>query len=147
MMFKLPSFLTGSVWKLAFGGATIVGLVLSALLLASYFENRSLTSQRDTLAAQINDPETGYIAQLAQSRTNVAQLQTALDRQNVAYLKLQDDSRAALDAANTKLAAAQAHSRKMERQLGQFLSTKPQGATLEERIWDIDRRAMKELVP
>lgn len=143
---KLPSFLAGSAWKLAFGGSAIVGLVLSALLLASYFENRSLSSQRDQLAQQINDPKTGYIAQLVQARTNVAQLQTTIETQNKAYDKLEKDSAAALAASKARLAAAQAQTRQVERQLGHFLATKPQGATLEDRIRDIDDRAMKELV-
>jgi hypothetical protein len=144
---KLPSFLTGSAWKLAFGGSAIVGLVLSALLLASCFENRSLSSQRDALAQQINDPKTGYIAQLAQARTNVSQLQTAVETQNKNYTTLKKNSEARLAASQAALTAARSHSRKVERQLGHFLSTKPQGATLEARIRDIDDRAMKELVP
>jgi hypothetical protein len=144
---KLPSFLTGSLWKLAFGGATIMTLILSALLMASYFENRSLSSQRDELAQQINDPKTGYIAQLAQSRTNVAQLQLALTNQNEAYQKLKNDSDVALKASAIKLQAAKTETKIAERKLGQFLSTKPQGSSLEQRIQDIDQRALRELVP
>lgn len=137
---------TGQLWKWATGGAAVVALILCGLLMTSYFENQSLTKQRNALAQQINDPKTGYIAQLSQARTNVAQLRQTIAVQNREIDRLSAESRARLAEAERRLAAAQAATRRMERQLAQFLATGPQGATLEERIRDIDERAMKEFV-
>lgn len=137
---------TGQLWKVATGGAALVALVLSALLLSSYFENRNLVTQRNTLTASINDPKTGYIAQLAQARTNVETLKVEVASQNAAYTKLSADSQARLAASEKQLAAAQAQTRAMEKKVDGFLATEPQGATLEDRIQDIDNRALQELL-
>lgn len=141
------SLLTGQIWKIATGGAAVVALLLSALLLSSYFQNRDLSRQRAALAASINNPQTGYIAQLAQARTNVETLKVEVQRQNVAYDKLSAESQAALAAAQARMAKAQVETRAMERKLAGFLATAPQGATLEDRVRDIDERAMKEFLP
>lgn len=140
-------FLSGQLWKIATGGAAVVALILSALLMWSYFENRDITKQRDVLSAQINDPTNGYIAQLAQSRTNVETLKVEVERQNAAYDKLSAESTARLANARAALAKAQAETRALERKVAGFLATKPQGATLEDRVRDIDDRAMKEFLP
>lgn len=143
---KLPSFLTGQCWKYATGAAAVVALILSSLLLASYFQNRGLETEKEKLAQLINDPKTGYIAQLAQARTNVAQLQRAVETQNAAIERLSAEGKARLAESERRLAAAQAQTKQMEKKLAGFLATKPQGDTLEDRIQDIDARAMKEFV-
>jgi DNA anti-recombination protein RmuC len=140
-------FLSGHIWKIATGGAAALALLLCALLMSSYFENRDLSKQRNTLAAQINDPQTGYIAQLAQARTNVETLKVEVDKQNKALDKMSAESNARLAAARTALAKAQAETKALEKRLAGFLATKPQGATLEARVRDIDARAMKEFLP
>lgn len=144
---QLPSFLTGQLWKIATGGAVVVAILLSGLLVASSFENKDLMKQRNTLAAQINDPKTGFIAQLSQLRTNQAVLTQAIETQNVAYDKLSKESAARLAATRAALLVAQRETNTAERKLAGFLATKPQGVTLEARVRDIDERALKEFLP
>jgi len=130
---QLPSFLTGQLWKIATGGAAAVALLLSSLLISTYFTNRDLTRQRDALARQ-----------LAQSHTNVAQLRTSLEAQTQALDRLSKESKRSKESAQRALDIALAEKHTMEKKLAGFLSTKPQGATLEARIRDIDERAMVE---
>jgi len=143
----LPSFLTGRLWKVATAGAAVIAAVLMVMLGVSYMQNRDLTAQRQALSSAINDPVTGYVAQLAQARTNVKTLEVRVAQQNEAIDKLSAESAARLATSRRELAAAQAQTRTMERKLAGFLATKPQGATLEARVRDIDDRAMKEFLP
>lgn len=138
---------TGQLWKGATAGATVIAVVLIGLLISSYFVNRDISRQRDALSAQINDPTTGYVAQLAQARTNVETLKVEVQRQNAAIDQLSQDSQRRLAEAERRLAAAQAYATRVERQLAGFLATGPSGATLEDRVRDIDERAMKEFLP
>jgi len=142
----LPSVITSNLWKVATGGAALIGIVLSALLLASYFENRSLMVQTTKLQTSINDPMTGYVARLAQATTNVATLKHEIEVQNKAYDQLSAESKALLAAKQVELAKAQEQTRLMTVRLNGFLATKPQGATLEDRVRDIDNRGMEEMV-
>lgn len=141
---SLP-FVLPSPWKLATILTGVVSLVLTSLLLASYFENRNLTRQSAQMSETINNPKTGYIARLAQANTNVAQLRTSVEVQNRAYRELQSVSAARLAATERRLALAQAETRRMERNLAEFLATAPQGTTFEERVRDIDERILEEL--
>lgn len=141
------SFLSGNLWKIATGGAAILAVILSSFLLSKTLENRDLTSQRNKLSQQINDPKTGYVAQLAQARTNEEQLKTAVARQNVAYAELSRTSAARIADSERRLAIAQSATRTLERKLNGFLATGPKGTTLEDRVRDIDDRALKEFLP
>lgn len=133
-------------WKLATIGAGIVSVILISLLLASYFENRNLIHQRDALTAQINDPVTGYVAQLSQARTNVAQLERSIVTIRTTLQAQAAEANAKLHNTEMQLAAAQATNREMEVRLRRFLGTAPQGNNLEERIRDVDRRATEEFL-
>ena len=133
-------------WKLATIGAGILSLVLVSLLMASGFENRDLTRQRTELANRINDPKTGFVVRLAQAQTNVETLKVALETQRASFKKESDKQNLALRASEQRLATAQRETRAMEVKLQRFLATKPQGDTLEDRVRDIDERAMTELV-
>lgn len=140
------NFLTGHLWKIGTIGAGIVTLVISALLMNSYFENRQLIQQKTELVKQITDPNTGFIAQLAQSRTNVETLKVQLRTQRESFQSKEAEGNARLKATEAKLTAAQVKTQAMERRLNSFLATKPQGATLQDRIRDIDARGMSEMV-
>jgi glycosyltransferase A (GT-A) superfamily protein (DUF2064 family) len=84
------------------------------------------------------------VAQLAQSRTNEEQLKAAVSRQNIAYAELSRTSAARIAEAEHRLTQAQSQRAAMERKLAGFLATGPKGTTLEERVRDIDERALKE---
>ncbi len=139
-------FITAPLWKILTGGAAVLAVVLAGLLFSSYLTNRDLSAQRTVLSQRINDPKTGYIAQLAQSRTNVEQLKASIAQQNIAYDKLSKDSADRLAATKLALAQAQRETAVMQRKLDGFLSTKPQGVTLEDRVRDIDHRALQEFI-
>lgn len=143
----LPSFLAGRLWKIATGAAGVICLTLAALLMSSYFENRSIARQNAELARRINDPKTGYIAQLAQSHTNEATLKVQVAEQNLTITKLSAESTARLKAAEARVAAANAARLIAERKVAAFLATAPQGATLGDRFRDIDARILKDLTP
>lgn len=142
----LPSFLTGPIWKIATIGAGVVSLVLVALLMSSYFERQDLLKQRAALELRINDPKTGYVAQLAQATTNVATLKVAVERQTKQLKDFEAASNAQLKATEAQLKVAQEQTRVSQLKLNRFLATKPQGATLEDRVRDIDARALAELI-
>lgn len=142
----MTSFFTANLWKLATGAAAIVGLVLVSLLMASYFENRDLNTAKAELSRRIDDPKTGYVVQLAQARTNEETLKLVVKRQNAAYETLSAASKAQLAQTERKLELAQAETRRAEVRLENFMRTKPQGDTLEDRIRDIDARALEELI-
>lgn len=134
-------------WKIATGGAAVLSAILSVLLGIVYMQNRDLTHQRSELSKSIYDPVDGYVTRLAQANTNVETLKAVISEQNVAYENLSRASEAKLRAAEAQLAKIQSENKAIEKKLQGFLTTKPQGATLEERIQDIDRRAMLELLP
>lgn len=143
---KLTSFATGQVaWKLGTIGAGIVALVLSALLLSSYFETRSLTHQRDALAVEINDPQTGFIAKLAQAHTNTAQLQAGFEHQIVVMRAAAADNARVLASTRAALAAATATARANQNRVDTLMAAPPQGNTLQARITDVDNRIMQDL--
>lgn len=141
----LPSFLTGSLWKAGAIGAVLVSLVIGFFLISTTMENRQIGKERDKLALSINDPKTGYIARLTQARANVAELENAIVVQNTTFKKQSEEARLSMEKLKKELAAAQRRSLEAERRLAVFMSTKPQGATLEDRVNDIDRRILKDL--
>ena len=139
-------FITAPLWKIGTVGAGIVCAVLMFFLATSASENRALTAQRTLLSEQINDPKTGYVVRLAQAATNVETLKVALVTQRRSFEQQADVRNAALRQSEERLRVAQALTRGMEVKLTRFLATKPQGTTLEDRVRDIDARAMSELV-
>lgn len=141
------NFLSAPLWKIATIGTGILTAILAGLLIKSYFENRELTQQRSALYAEINDPKTGYVVRLAQETTNVETLKVALDTQRRSFEVKAAERASVLANTQRQLADAQARTRTMQLKLDRFLSTKPQGATLEDRIRDIDRRALSEFLP
>lgn len=142
----IPSIALGGVWKIATIGAGVITLLLGSLLTASYFENRDLMKQRGELIAQITDPKTGYVAQLSQARTNVATLTQNLDDQRHSFELKAEERERVLATTQAELEAAQKKTADMDKRLSGFLATKPKGATLEDRIRDIDSRGMSEMV-
>lgn len=136
----------GSLWKIMTGLAGVTTLVMGGFLIHSYFDNRSLTNQRNALSKEINDPKTGYVAQLFQARTNVSTLRVAIDEQNKAYHTLSEASKKALADSERRLAEAQKRTKLAEQRVSRFMATGPKGDSLEDRIRDIDDRAMKEFV-
>lgn len=141
-MFGIASSL---LWKIGAGSATVLALVLGFFLITTTMESHRIAGERDKLTASINDPNTGYIARLTQERTNVITLKSAIETQNSAYQKQSDSDKAKLAALTKQLAAAQARTADAEKRLKVFMATKPQGATLTDRVTDVDNRILKDL--
>lgn len=139
-------FVTAPLWKIGTIGAGVICAVLMFFLATSASENRELTKQRTALSDRINDPKTGYVVRLSQAATNVETLKVALETQRKSFQLKESERNLALAASERRLAIAQAETRGMEVKLSRFLATKPQGSTLEDRVRDIDARAMTELV-
>lgn len=142
----MPNILTGTIWKIGVGLAAVLCIALTVMLASSYIENRYLTDQREILSKQINDPRTGFVVRLAQANTNVETLKVALDTQRKSFETKAAERERVLVNTTAQLTVAQRASRAMQLKLDRFLATKPQGATLEDRVRDIDQRAMTELV-
>jgi len=90
-----------------------VAIVLALLLAWQALAHRStradlreMTSERDALVARIEDPDTGYIAQLATCRTNVTSLRNSLETQNTAVRDLEARTAAAEQRASAARAEA-----------------------------------------
>ena len=137
--------LAAPAWKLATVAVGIACAILIALLTYAGIENRGLAAARTELASRINDPKTGYVVRLAQAQTNVETLKVALETQRASFQTESARQNVALRASEERLAVAQAQTRTMETKLARFLATAPQGATLEERVRDIDQRILSEL--
>jgi hypothetical protein len=143
--FSLPSLGSGLLFKIGLGVAAVASLVMAYFLFTMSIENENLVKERDRLSLSITDPNTGYIARLTQSRTNVVYLEQAIKTQNEAFKRQSDASKAELERLKKELAAAQARTRAQEKRLAAFMATKPQGVTLEERVTDIDNRILEDL--
>jgi len=141
----IDKLLAVPLWKITTIVAGIACAVLIYLLAVSGIENRGLAAARTELASRINDPKTGYVVRLAQAQTNVETLKVALDTQRTSFQTESARQNEALRASEQRLAAAQAQTRTMETKLARFLATAPQGATLDERVRDIDQRILSEL--
>lgn len=128
--------------------AGLVGVVLGFMLWLSYHDNRGLMKQKMELVARIEDPKTGYVARLAQSNANVVTLREAITFTNE-QMKVRDSEAkvrsAELVRLRAQLAVAQSETRQMQSRLRLFLANKPQGATLDARVRDIDARILSEL--
>ncbi len=142
------SNLLSAPWKLATAAAAVIAIVVGVMLFMSYNDNQNLEGQKQELVRRIEDPKTGYVARLTQANANVVTLRAAIETTN-RQLELRKDesakSNAELNRLRRELLVAQAETRQMETRLRQFLATKPQGATLEARVRDIDARILKEL--
>lgn len=133
-------------WKIGAVGAGVLNLVIGFFLISAHIENQSIAKQRDQLQASINDPVTGYVARLTTAQNNVATLTRTVQLQNQAIRSNAEIARARLEETRAKLLATQRESQRLQRQVDIFLSQKIEGETLEERIRDVDQRAMKEFV-
>lgn len=133
-------FTGGFAWKIgAFVGLAGV-VVLTGFLIAEKADNSRLGKRVTALTFEINDPATGYAARLAQSHTNTAQLQTALETQNAAVAAQSAADQKALVAARRRLAEARGEIERLRNAAAVTLSYVPQGATACERTQDVINR-------
>lgn len=142
---SLLDTVTGWKWKAAGIGAVVILAVASFFLFQAQMQNRSLTKLNTQLDARINNPATGYVAQLAQANTNVATLKTAVERQNVTIRTNAATADRKLAALNVALAGAERRNVGLRADAARILATPPKGNTLEQRVLDIDKRVLETL--
>lgn len=93
-MFKaLLAPFTGKLWKIATGASLLVSAGLGVALLMEKSVAGHLRSEVARLNAAIDDPITGYLAQIWQHQQNEAALTGAINRQNDSLAKLEADAK------------------------------------------------------
>jgi hypothetical protein len=106
----------GILWKAGAVAGGVAAVVLGIALTVSNVEKGHLQKDYDKVELTISDPHTGYLVQLAQSRTNVDTLTVQVNSQNdrINAISAADSARIAaltlaVDTANQ--AAAVSHSK------------------------------------
>ena len=145
-MSLFPNPVANLGWKIGAVGAGVLNLVIGFFLISAHIENQAIADQRDQLQSSINDPVTGYVARLTTAQNNVAVLTRTVQRQNQALMTNAEIARARLEETRAKLNAAQRESQRLKRQIDAFVAQEIEGDTLEERVRDVDERAMKEFL-
>lgn len=123
--------------------ATLVAASMS--LVFAKIEVRHLKKVNTRLEQLINDPATGYVAKLAQSHSNAANLEARIEQQNQAFLLMQKQGAEALAATVERLAVSQKATKAAEARAAALLSRAPQGVGLEARVSDVDARVLEAL--
>lgn len=131
-------------WKLATAGTATVALGLGVALVVEKIEHGKTEQARELLHAQIYDVGTGLIARNTQLATNVQQLQTTIDAQNVASQVRADRDAAALAEANKSLTAAQAATAKANARVAELMRPLV-GKDFCTRVVEMDERILKDL--
>lgn len=127
------------------GGLGVALLAAGTFNVVQAIENRHLSSENTRLDTRINDPKTGYVVRVTQAETNVATCSTTITRQTNA-IKLQGQQDAAIIAAVQKRYDVEHASRvRAENSAAAFLAHKPQGATLQDRVLDVDAQILGDL--
>lgn len=144
-MIGVKQIIAGLGWKVGAIAATSVLVATGIWLAVVQWENYRLTSYNQKLDAKINDPATGYIVLLTQSRTNVVSLEGAIKDQADLFKLRADQDAKVLAATQAALNKAQVATRAAERTAASLLAVKPRGATLEARVIDVDSRILESL--
>lgn len=131
--------------KLIAAGASVALLAVSGMLAYSYIQNRHLSKVNGDLITQIDDPVTGFRVVLATEKANRANLEAAVERQNVAITQQAAESKRRIAETTAALAAAQRASRAAEARVAVMLATPPKGDTIAERVADVDARILEML--
>lgn len=79
-------------------------------------------------------------------QVKLSRCETSIDRQNDAIDKLSKQSEAALAEAEAEVTAARRENRAAKDRLNRFLAQPIQGDTVCERLLDVDRRFLEEIV-
>lgn len=136
---------TGWKWKAGAIAATASLIAVSGFLVYAQIENSHLAKVNAALDARINDPKTGLLVAVAQCRSNTETAIGAVEQQNRILTEQSTRDTAALAEATRQLAIAQAESKKARAQVAVLLSRKPQGATLDAQVRDVDARLLETL--
>ena len=128
--------ITANLWKgaAALGGLTSIGLAI-ALYVADH--------ERDHLRDQIQNPKTGYIAQLAVAHANEAGLQASIDSQNKAIDDLNAKSEMQIASLRGTIASYQSATASLNQRIGALNARPLAGNDVCARVQDADRRVLE----
>lgn len=102
-------------------------------------------SQRADLYRQINDEQTGFIARLAVCRGNTATLEAAIAGQNAAVMAMADQASERIARAEEAASQARSERDEAEARAARFMARPIQGATLVDRVLDVDAAVLADL--
>lgn len=129
----------------------LLGALAAALAVAGTYnvvqtiENRQLSAENGKLDKRINDPKTGYVVTLTQAEANVGVCTAAIGRQNDAIEAVSSKSVAAVAAVQARYDVEHAARVRAENSSAAFLAREPRGATLAERVTDVDAQILGDL--
>jgi len=112
-------------WQIGAVAAAGALVVASGFLIAAEVENRRVTELNRVLDTRISDPETGYVAKLAQAQTNTETVKMALEGQVKDLQKKAEEDAARLRETTLLLAAAQRDSAMVRKQVDDLLAFRP----------------------
>ncbi len=131
--------------RIMLGGAAAALIATSGFSVVQAIENRHLSKQVTQLDGRINDPRNGYVVRLSQAETNTATCTTAIGRQNTAIRDLGKRDAAAVAAVQARYDTEHAERVRAESSAAAFLAHKPQGASLTDRVSDVDAQILGDL--
>jgi hypothetical protein len=134
-----------AAWKIGAIIAALVMVVLGGFLVKTSLDNRNLEKQKSELTRRIEDPVTGYIAQLNTARNNVVILKGAIEKQNSEFRKQSAASQAELNRLRGELKLAQAQSRAYQKRVNELMSRPIKGNNATERMEDVDKMILEDL--
>lgn len=137
--------LKAKIWQIATGASLLISAGLGVALLMEKIETRHLTKSRDRLEQLIHDPKTGYIAQLAQARTNYATIEGDLTDANRRIQDISDAGATNLAAAEAGLKTARIETAHANERAAAILNLKVKGSDQCERLIEIDRAFVEML--
>ena len=137
--------LTGLPQKIALGVGGAALLALGAHDVVQMVKVHRLTTVNAKLDTSIHDPKTGYIVKLTQAETNTGVCEAAIGRQNTAIRAQGTRDAATVAAVQVRYDAEHAARERAEQSAAVILAHKPQGATVADRVNDVDAQILGDL--
>lgn len=131
------------LWKIGAFGASSIALTLAGALILEKQATHRAEKERDSLRAQIEHPDTGYIARLRTCRDNAARLQQDIERQNLRYERLSLQGEQRIGEAEQEI--ARLRERASAPQTQERMTTPSHAETVCGRFLDYDTRFLEVL--
>lgn len=131
--------------RIMLGGAAVALVAATGYNVVQAIDNRHLSKQVTQLDGRINDPRTGYVVRLSQAETNTAACTTAVGRQTAAIKAQGQRDAATLAASQARYDREHTARVKAENSAATILAHKPQGATVADRVADVDAQILGDL--
>lgn len=126
------------IWK---GASALLLIITGALAI----EDVKLALERKELRDRIENPETGYIAQVARGEAAIEQLRVSINQQNDSINALAADRNARLAAAQQQIDQANRNSAEVERKVAVLLAPGARSQSVCDQVLAADRRLLDSL--